>query len=438
MNKFTIFFLLVIGLSLNSFAQKGWDWPDNEEDSMAMVEKHTMYTDNLRLGEYSKARKPLQWIIARQPTLNESIYIHGAKIYEETAKETEDEELLKKYQDSSLAMYELRVKYFPDEKESVYSRYPYTYYRYYYKDISRYADIYALFNEAFELLGNDIPLYNLSAYMNLVNYYFRYKPDEMPKEEVLNAYDLVSGILNYQREQGAPENKLATIEDRVDAILVNSGIELTCSEIEDRYVQKFRDDKSNIDLAKKVIAYSLQFKCTNEAFFVEAAAALLEKEPSASLAKTIGDRYLNNQENDKAIEFYNKALDLEEDNLKRADLLYKIGQSYVMKGSKPTARQFAEKALAEDPSKKEAYTLIGNLYFNSAAECKEGESIVADRSIYIAAYEMYQRAGDQQKMQQAKEQFPSKEELFTEDFYEGNSYQVGCWINTTVTLKVRD
>ena len=53
------------------------------------------------------------------------------------------------------------------------------------------------------------------------------------------------------------------------------------------------------------------------------------------------------------------------------------------------------------------------------------------------AYEMYQKAGDSQRMASAKAQFPSIEEIFNENMKEGESLTVGCWINETVKLERR-
>ena len=50
---------------------------------------------------------------------------------------------------------------------------------------------------------------------------------------------------------------------------------------------------------------------------------------------------------------------------------------------------------------------------------------------------MYRKSGDQKSMANAKAQFPSIEDIFTENYSEGDSFKVGCWINETVTLQRR-
>ncbi|MEP2349427.1 MAG: hypothetical protein ABJH96_16680, partial [Algoriphagus sp.] len=61
-----------------------------------------------------------------------------------------------------------------------------------------------------------------------------------------------------------------------------------------------------------------------------------------------------------------------------------------------------------------------------------------DYSIYIAAYNAYQKAGDSSGMANARARFPSKEELFTEGLQVGSTINTGCWIGETVTLATRD
>ena len=61
-----------------------------------------------------------------------------------------------------------------------------------------------------------------------------------------------------------------------------------------------------------------------------------------------------------------------------------------------------------------------------------------DRLVYLAAYDMYQRAGESKKMASAKDQFPSKEDIFLVNWTAGDTQRVGCWINESVTIRTRD
>ena len=98
----------------------------------------------------------------------------------------------------------------------------------------------------------------------------------------------------------------------------------------------------------------------------------------------------------------------------------------------------AYEAIKRDPTKKEAFNFIGNLYFTSYEDCKQGVNEVQDRAVFIAAYEMYRKAGNFDAMQKAKEQFPTMETIFTYDMNVGDPLRIGCWINESVTIQRRD
>ena len=108
-----------------------------------------------------------------------------------------------------------------------------------------------------------------------------------------------------------------------------------------------------------------------------------------------------------------------------------------MVGNKIKSRDNARKSISSE-NNSEAYKLIGNLYMASYDECKGGKSRVNDRLVFIAAYNMYRRAGLDNKAAQAKAQFPSMEEIFNENLEVGESLNTGCWINENVTLSKRE
>jgi tetratricopeptide (TPR) repeat protein len=134
-------------------------------------------------------------------------------------------------------------------------------------------------------------------------------------------------------------------------------------------------------------------------------------------------------------EYLNKALELTDDINEKGEVYMLLG---TMAGSKSAARNYFVKATASPEQAAKAYTSIGNLYFGSGDECREGISKVDDRGCYLAAYEMYRKAGNSAAMERAKQQFPSKEEVFLEGKSVGSTLSVGCWINESVTIQTRD
>lgn len=73
----------------------------------------------------------------------------------------------------------------------------------------------------------------------------------------------------------------------------------------------------------------------------------------------------------------------------------------------------------------------------SFKDCSKQVSLAEDRLVYIAAYEMYAKSGNQQKMAQARGQFPSVTELFELNWKEGETKSISCWVGETVVLRTR-
>ena len=70
---------------------------------------------------------------------------------------------------------------------------------------------------------------------------------------------------------------------------------------------------------------------------------------------------------------------------------------------------------------------------SSANLCKSADLLKA-KSIYIAAYNQYQKAGNSKGMADAKAYFPTVEEAFSRSKKAGDEISTGCWINETVKV----
>ena len=127
-----------------------------------------------------------------------------------------------------------------------------------------------------------------------------------------------------------------------------------------------------------------------------------------------------------------------EDLKQKSEIYLNKAQLYALIGNKIKSRDNARMAISSDKDNSDAYKLIGNLYMASYEDCKGGKSRVNDRLVFIAAYNMYRRAGLGDKASQAKAQFPSMEEIFNENLEVGESLNTGCWINENVTLSKRE
>lgn len=419
---------------LSANAQDGWKWP---EDKKTATRKNALYNDAMKNDNFRKAATELHWLLVNAPDLNPAIYINGANIYEGLAENAKDPSKKEMYQDSALLMYDLRIKYFNQEAK-VLDRKAYLAYKYYRDKAEKYDELLKMYERTFELNKNNVMGINTIAYMDVLRRHeLTKKENGFSDEEVLARYDQIVSVLDAQINAGKNVERLEGYRNKIDAML-SEIVTIDCNFIENNLGPKFKANPDNLDLGKKIIALSLTGSCTDSPLFQQAAKKVHEKEPTYSMAKVIALRSKIDGNYEEAEKFFKEAIELTEDGSQQGELYLNLADMAKDRGNKIAARNYALKAVSADPSKKEAYTLIGNLYFTSYESCKEGENIVKDRAVFLAAYEMYRKAGNTASMQNAKQQFPSAEEIFTYNMEVGEQIVVGCWIKETVTIQKRD
>ncbi len=140
-----------------------------------------------------------------------------------------------------------------------------------------------------------------------------------------------------------------------------------------------------------------------------------------------------------AVADFNKALELETDSRKRSNIAYKVATIF-RRGSKSTARSYAQKAIDANPSNGKAYLLIANLYATSANDC--GETPFEKRAIYWKAAEMARKAGRvdpslsgraNQSAASYSAKAPSKTDIFNSGMA-GKSVSFKCWVGGSVKV----
>lgn len=429
--KTKIFFIGLITTLFFGTANAQWNWPDDREKA---EEKNALYTDNFKQGNYRAAANHLGWLLKNAPNLNKSIYINGVRIYDGMASEESDPAKKVVFQDSVLLLYDLRIQYFGEEGK-VLNRKAFDAYKYFKGDKSRYEELFQLFKSTFELNGNSVMDNNLLSYMDVVRRY-KVSGGSMTDEEVLDIYEEIVKILNYKIDKGKNVDKLRTYLDNVNGLLVST-IDVDCDFVQNTLGPKLQAEPDNLKLAKNILRLGFAGKCMDSEAFIEGAKVVQKHEPEYGLAKLIGQSAAARKDFETAVKYLGESVELTDDNTKKGDSYYSLAIIQTNLNKKVSARNYARKAAEVDPTKKDAYKLIGNLYYNSFNECKKDQNPVHDKAVYIAAYEMFRRAGDSGGMSRAKAQFPTMEEIFTWDMQEGDQYKVGCWINETISIMKR-
>lgn len=415
------------------FAQaQDWNWPSDPEQEAKAREFNAAYVDYMKSEQFVEATKPLSWLLVNTPELNESIYINGVTVYNGAIGKTSDAAQKRVYQDSVMKVYELRRENFDNEPKWIENK-AYYGYQYFRDDKAKLAEAVGYYERAFEVNGSINPAYT-AAYFDLVRRHYLLNK-AYSAEEVLVIHEKLSTLLDEAEAKGID---VSTPKSNVEALLVAMEL-INCDFIDNTLGPRLAADPSNLVLAQQIFKYSVQYKCLSSETFLMALEVIDSDNPTFSTSQVRAMRYMQNKEYDKAQPVLEKALTLAENDTQRAEVQFDLAKVHAQAGRKSSARSAAIEAAKLDPEMStDAYTMIGQLYMGSFNDCKGGESRAKDYSIFIAAYNAFQRAGNSEGMRDARSRFPSKEELFTEGRQVGETINTGCWIGETVTLATRD
>lgn len=451
--------------------ENGWCWGSEPEKAK---EKNALYNDALKMKNFAEAAEHLEWLLTNTPNLNRAIYINGIRIYQQLMTETKNPAEKIKYEDIILKLHDDRIKYFGGEADVLARKGAYAYTFINKRENPDVKSLYHLYQRIFDLnkektSRSNITLLMVTA-MNMrvagMNAEIKYnnllkakKPDAekeaaafkesadytdyagFTEDWILELYDAVSEALdaNIEASKKNPEEEKQWVDtkDKIDGLLPKV-VNVDCNFVREKIAPKMEANPADIKLAKRALKYILTAKCLDDPMFLVATRNIFSAEPTGSLASIISGRFMANEEYDSAMVWKRKAIDLyNEEPDKQADLYMDLARIYTRRSNYPEARRHALKSVEADQGKgADAYTLIGDLYMNSGDMCSNNDPVKA-RACYMAAYDMYAKAGNSEKRARAEAQFPSMEDIFGRNYQLGASLEVGCWIGGSTTIRRR-
>ena len=234
-------------------------------------------------------------------------------------------------------------------------------------------------------------------------------------------------------------NKFAfsTYAGNLDAMISK---ESSCENLIPLYRKNFEVNRSNSVWLNRAASRMDAKECADDPLFVELVEALHAINPSANSAYYLGILKDKAGESKAALAYYEESLTLEQDQYRKADILYKISVKFKKRNLKSKSRSYAKKALKNRPSMGKAYMLIASLYAASANDC--GNTQFEKRAVYWLAAKTARKAATVDsgvkktalKLAASYEgRAPSKTDIFTEG-RAGETISFSCWINSSVTV----
>jgi tetratricopeptide (TPR) repeat protein len=411
-----------------------WNWP---EDKQTATEKNVLYDDYMTNGQYEKAIAPLTWLLKNSPNLNKSIYINGEKLFDQLATAEKNADRKKIYVDSLMIIFDMRLQHCNDES-TVLNRRSFAEYKYYRDDKTKLKQTLDIFEKTFKVNGTGVFDQHLVAYMDIIRRNKLYLKN-LTDEEIISRYDVIIETADNKIKEkgGRGVDRIIENKNTIDDILIGI-VDVNCDFVKANLAPKFKDNPSDINTAKKIFRFMLSGKCTDDPLWMQTGEAIGEAEPDFGLFKNLGLKALSNGDVSKAENLFKKAIENTDSPSDKADMYINLGEIEAKRSNKVAARDNFRKALNADANKTEAWDKIGFLYYNSFDDCAEKKSQAQDRAVYLVAYEMFQKAGNSRMMSAAKEQFPSRDDIFLVNIEKGSDIKVNCWINETTKVQTRD
>lgn len=395
--------------------------------------------------DYKSALSHWRVLFKTYPKSSINIYIHGINMYQSILDKTNDRTLKNHYIDTLMMVYDKRIKYF-DQKGYNLGRQGTDYLKYELLGNENLTDDqlkpimkkgYNYVEGSTKLQGNETEAPVLILLMQTT--VRLYGLGELPVDKVLENYDIATKIVDANLAKDPNNPNYQTAKEQVDQIFISSGA-ANCDVLTKMYTAKFDQISNNVDELKKMLSMFARQKCDDNPLYGKAAEKLYNLEPSAEAAYNMARMFVKNNELDKANDYYNKAISIEKDpkNLSKYYLeLAKLNLSKYME-----ARNYAKKAIENDPNNGGAYMFLGDIYARNAKNY--GKDDFENRFLYWVAVDYFQKArkADPSLDAEAKEKinlysqyFPSKEDIFFNGLTVGQSVTLGGWVGESTTVR---
>ena len=450
--KMTIaLFALALGTT-TAFAQKGVEDGSrfgHGQDSLNCLKNISIYTEYVKTNNFKDAYTPWKAVFDEAPLAQVGTYTNGAKILRNLIATEKDAAKQKQYFDELLKVHDQRIQYLDGLNKLVKTKATKgdilaTKAHDYYSFMALNPDIntlYAIFKEAVDLEKDALPYYVMQEFADISGQ--KIKSDEAHKEQFIQDYITIAGYANdaYKaatKEKSKEQYKMA--KDNIDAHFINSGV-ATCENLQEIYAPKVEENKANIEYLKSVITVMQKLGCKESEAYFAASEYAHAIEPTAETAIGCGYMYYKKGDFDKCISYFDNAIELEQDSLKKADYYYSTAVVLSADKQLSKAKQYARKSIEYNGENGKPYILIATLYAQSP---KWSEEAALNKCTYFAAIDKLQKAKsvDPSCAEEADKLIrtysgytPKDEDLFFIGLKKGNSVTIGGWIGETTTIR---
>jgi tetratricopeptide (TPR) repeat protein len=444
-----------------------------EEPSEDCRNNYSIFYEFYRNKSYDDAFEAWKYTYDNCSDLTKNIYIFGPPIIKSRINSAQDEAEKMQYVALLLEMYDRRNELFPEKLGFVVGLKAIDMLIYYPDSVET---TFNTFQKAIELDGYD---HSAAFFNNYFNAAIRMFSNQLfTLDDVFNTYNVVSEAIEFNNNE--LNRELAAIAQRVEETntlsaadqkaqsranaeldrytKVDQNLEkqiakiATCSRLESLYNDESFEAHINDTVWLRRAAKLLQKErtnddgeietCTEMVIFVRISERLYEMDPSSPGARSMGLLSFQRKNFSKAAEYFESAANQEPDPIKAARDLNLAATAMLLNNQASKARDFARQAVKLRPNYGDAYITWAKAYAAADGAC--GNNVFEKKAVYWAALDkLYQArsvdpdvAGKVGKLiSNFQNQLPNKTIAFELGWREGQTYNIGCWVGETVTVK---
>ena len=443
--------LFALSLSATAvFAQKGVEDGSrfgHGQDSLNCLKNISIYTEYVKTNNFKDALAPWKAVFDEAPLAQVGTYTNGAKILRALIAGEKDGAKQKEYFNLLMKVHDQRIQYLdglnklvksPSTKGDILGAKAHDYFTMGGADNN---EAYAMFAEAVASEKQNLPYYVLMEFIDASAK--KVKAEEAHKEQFVQDYIAASGYANEAFKAATKENakkNYQTAKENIDAHFINSGV-ATCDNLQAIYAPKVEENKTNLDYLKSVMKVMKMLGCTEAEAYFAASELAHAIEPTAETAIGCGYMYYKKGDFDKCISYFDNAIELEQDPLKKADYNYSAAAVLFANKQLSKAKQYARKAIELNGEFGKPYMLIAQMYASSPNWSDEAS---LNKCVFFAVIDKLQKAKsvDPSLAEECDKLIrtyagytPKDEDLFFIGLKKGDAVTIGGWIGETTTIR---
>ena len=445
----TALFALSLGATA-VFAQKGVEDGSrfgHGQDSLNCLKNISVYTEYVKTNNFKDAYPSWKAVFDEAPWAQVATYTNGAKILRALIAAEKDGAKQKEYFELLMKVHDQRIQYLDKlntlsktkaTKGDIMGTKAHDYFSMGGQDNNA---AYAMFAEAVAAEKHNLPYYVLMEFVDASAR--KVKAEEAHKEQFVQDYIAAAGYASEALEAAKKESAKKNYQmakENIDAHFINSGV-ATCDNLQAIYAPKIEANKTNLDYLKQVMKVMKMLGCTEAEAYFAASELAHAIEPTAETAIGCGYMYYKKGDFDKCISYFDNAIELEQDPIKKADYNYSAAAVCFSNKQLSKAKQYARKSIELNGENGKPYMLIAQMYASSP---NWSEEAALNKCVFFAVIDKLQKAKsvDPSCAEEADKLIrtyagytPKDEDLFFIGLKKGDAVTIGGWIGETTTIR---